>query len=237
MDNMPELDSLVARAADLSSKVGFWNSAVLWSLFITAVAAAAIVISQRMAFVRQDQLTDTQGKIALIKEKAAKDTQDNFQIELATQQTRAADAERKLLELQLKIQQRELSKEQQKTLVPALSKITPKTPITIKCVLGDREGCPFAEQIRGVFILAGWNAGEAVYQTAYEGNPVGIFLHVRKPNPNAPPNMKDVPPSANPIQAAFLSIGLTLRDGFVDAIVPTNDSLEIVVGGNPQKYK
>jgi hypothetical protein len=67
---------------------------VLWSSFITAVAAAAILISQRMAFVRQDQLTDTQAKIAAIKESVAKDTQRKFEIELATQQGRAADAER-----------------------------------------------------------------------------------------------------------------------------------------------
>jgi hypothetical protein len=237
LDNMPELDSLVARAADLGSKVGFWNSAVLCSLFITFVAAAAIFISQRMAFVRQEQLADTQAKIAAIKEAAATDAQQRFAIELAEQQKRAADAEAKLLELQLRIQNRELSKEQQKTLVPALTKITPKTPITIKCVLGDREGCPFAEQIRGVFILSGWNAGEGVYQTAYEGNPVGLFLHTRKSNPNAPPDMKDVPPSAALIHEAFFSVGLTLSDGFVDAIVPTNTTLELVVGGNPQKYK
>src|ERR1700729_3608009 len=167
---MPELNSLVTRAAELSSKVGFWNSAVLWSLFITAVAAA-ILISQRMAFVRQDQLTTTQAKIAAINESTAKDTQDKFDLELAEQQERAANAEGKLLELQLKIQNRELSKEQQKTLVPALTKITSKIPITIKCILADREGCPVAEQIRGVFILSGWDAGEVVYQTAYEGNP------------------------------------------------------------------
>lgn len=237
MDNMPELDSLVARAADLSSKVGFWNSAVLWALFITAIAAAAIVISQRMAFVRQDQLADAQAKITTIKESVAKNTQDKFEIELVTQQTRAADAERKLLELQQKIQSRELSEEQKKTLIAALSKIIPKTPITIKCVLGDREGCPFAEQIKGVFTSSGWDAGKGVDQGVYNGNPTGLFLHIRKSSPNAPPDMKDVPPSAADIQKAFFSIGFTLEGGFVDAIVPTNNTMEIVVGGKPQKHE
>ena len=43
---MNELETLTARAGELSSKLNFWNSAVLWALFITALAAAAIVVSQ-----------------------------------------------------------------------------------------------------------------------------------------------------------------------------------------------
>src|SRR5713226_3724729 len=44
--SMSELESLSSRAAELSSKADFWNTAVLWALAITALAAVAIVVSQ-----------------------------------------------------------------------------------------------------------------------------------------------------------------------------------------------
>src|SRR5580693_3596040 len=75
---MSELESLVLRASQLASKVDFWNSAVLWFLFITALAAGAIVVSQRLAFVRAKQLSEVQDDITRIKEASAKDRADNL---------------------------------------------------------------------------------------------------------------------------------------------------------------
>jgi hypothetical protein len=75
---MSELESLALRASQLASKVDFWNSAVLWFLFVTALAAGAIVVSQRLAFVRAKQLSEVQENIAKIKEASAKERADNI---------------------------------------------------------------------------------------------------------------------------------------------------------------
>lgn len=75
---MSELESLVSQASALNSKVDFWNTAVVWALLITALAAGAIVFSQRLAFVRAKQLADVQDKIAKIKEGNASDRADGL---------------------------------------------------------------------------------------------------------------------------------------------------------------
>ncbi|MGB9071225.1 MAG: hypothetical protein WCC22_01020 [Terriglobales bacterium] len=75
---MSELESLVSHASTLNSKVDFWNSAVLWALLLTALAAGAIVFSQRLAFVRAKQLADVQDKIAKIKEDNARQRADSL---------------------------------------------------------------------------------------------------------------------------------------------------------------
>jgi hypothetical protein len=75
---MPELEALTSRAAELASKTDFWNSTVLWALFVTAMAAGAIVFSQRLAFVRAKQLADVQEQIANIKETDAKNRADDL---------------------------------------------------------------------------------------------------------------------------------------------------------------
>jgi hypothetical protein len=94
---MSELESLASRANELSSKVDFWNSAVIWALFITFLAAGAILISQRLAIVRSRQLETVQGLIAKIKEDNATHRTDaldranrQFAIDLATETGRVA---------------------------------------------------------------------------------------------------------------------------------------------------
>ena len=64
---MSELESLASRASELTSKVDFWNAAVLWALLITFVAAGAIVFSQRLAFVRAKELSMYKRKYPILK--------------------------------------------------------------------------------------------------------------------------------------------------------------------------
>jgi hypothetical protein len=163
----------------------------------------------------------------------AKAAQQRVEIELDKQRERTAKAERELLEVQQRIELRKLSEEQQETLKAALLRI-PKIPVAIQCLLGDREGCPFAEQIKQVFVSCGWDV-HGVGQAVYNGNPTGLHLHLPKVNPNAAPTMDDVPPSAFPIQEAFTLIGLRMGASFMTRI-PAG-SIEIFVGGNPQRYK
>src|ERR1017187_3799796 len=95
---MSELDVLTSRAADLSSRVGFWNTAVVWALLITALAAAAIVVSQRLAFVRAKQLVDVQDKMTRIKEADASLERERVAKELADAVARAKEADARIAE-------------------------------------------------------------------------------------------------------------------------------------------
>ena len=158
----------------------------------------------------------------------AKAAQQRVEIELAIQRERAAKAERDLQELQPRV----LSEAQQKTLAAALLKI-PKIPVAVGCVLSDGDGCHFAEQIRQVFVSCGWDVGRSISQAMYEDNPTGLVLYIPKVNPNAPPNLNDVPPSAFAIHEAFSSIGLLPKSEFTPRI-PVG-SVEILVGLRPKK--
>jgi hypothetical protein len=97
---MSELESLTVRAVELSSKVDFWNSAVLVVLLIIAVAGAAIFVAQRKAFLRAKDLSVVQDRIATIKEAAAKTEQERIGRELAEAVARAKEADARIAEAQ-----------------------------------------------------------------------------------------------------------------------------------------
>jgi hypothetical protein len=107
VENVSEIQALTARANALNGSVEWWNSAMIWALVFAALAAIAVVLTTRVALVRAKQLGDAQG--ALIRAKDAQLAVDlrtkdekisDLGIILATQQERAATAERSLLELQ-----------------------------------------------------------------------------------------------------------------------------------------
>jgi hypothetical protein len=97
---MSELDAFTLRATELSSKADFWNNAVLWALALTALAAVAIVVSQRLAFVRAKQLGEVQEKIASIKEAGANAEQQRIGTELAAAVARAKEGDARIAEAQ-----------------------------------------------------------------------------------------------------------------------------------------
>lgn len=76
---MSDIDSLVSRTSQLSAKAEFWNSAILWALLLTAVAATAVFLAQKFALDRGKQLASLQQKIANIREKDMKDRADNLE--------------------------------------------------------------------------------------------------------------------------------------------------------------
>jgi hypothetical protein len=162
--NMSDLESLTSQANELSSKVDFWNNAVIWALAITALAAVAIFVSQRLAFVRAKSLADVQDKISRIKESAenekvttlqknasdAKAAQQRVEIELAKQQERTANAEKSLLQFHKEASARRLSGEQ-KTKLTNLLKVKPPGAIVIVSPIVDSESSDFANDFKDAF--------------------------------------------------------------------------------------
>jgi transposase len=230
---MSEMESLASRAAELSAKVDFWNSMVLYALLATAMVGAAIFFSQRLANVRAKQLADVMGKMAVIKEAKvaslqkdaidAKAAQQRVEISLAEQQEKAATAEHSLLLLQRRMEPRKLSGEQKARLLEIL-KHRPKGKISIMSVMGDQEGSAFASDIETTLRAAGWETGGGAGQSVYTGgNPIGLGILVK--------SGKSAPVYAGELQQAFFSIGVPLA-GAENATLP-DGTVEIVVGNKP----
>lgn len=83
---MSEIEGLTTRVADFSSKTDFWNNGVLIFLIMTALAAAGIVICQRLAFVRAGQMASAQGELDAAKEHEARTERDRVRTDLAKAQ-------------------------------------------------------------------------------------------------------------------------------------------------------
>jgi hypothetical protein len=131
---VPDLQSLASRVQNLSSKVDWWNTAIIVALVFTAFAAVAVVVTTNVAFRRAKQLAAAQSSLSSVKEAAssetisglqkdatdAKATQQRVEIELSKQQERAAIAERALLELQERNKPRRLTNQQQQHIADRL---------------------------------------------------------------------------------------------------------------------
>lgn len=174
---------------------------------------------------QKDNLT-LQGKVAALQTDAsnARAAQQHVQIELAKQQTIAANAEKDLANLRKVIAPRRLTPEQIATLTKLLS-MEPKGSIGITCVMGDGEGNAFATQIDGVLKAAGWAVvGGGVSQAAYTGgDPIGIGIAVH--------SVTTVLPYIVHLQQAFFSIGIPLQGVVVPSTPEGNPT--IIVGHKP----
>lgn len=248
---MSELESLASRVSDLNSKVDFWNSAVLWALLITALAAAAIVFSQRLAFIRAKQLADVQDKISRLKEADARVAQDRVETELAKQQERAAiadgkvagleenaadaktemakqqiraaTAERSLLELQERVKPRHLSADCRKQLIELLKPAT-KGAIEINHLVLDEESRSFAMQIYEALREAGWSSNGVRSEMITGGTPpIGLLIVFH--------SEKAIPSHAAVLIDAFSKIGLSPTLG-KDLNIPEG-TVGILVGVKP----
>lgn len=153
----------------------------------------------------------------------AKLSQQKVELELGKQQERAANAERSLLELQRRVEPRRLSPEQRTRLIAVLSS-GPRGPVSVTCVLGDSDGCPFAEQIKEVLTASGWTDVDGVNQAVFGGgSPIGFGIIVR--------SAVTAPSFAGHLQQAFFSIGLPL--GGVEKADAPEGVVQIIVGHKP----
>lgn len=172
--------------------------------------------------VLRGDLTAQEGKVAgLQKDSAnARAAQQKVETDLAKQQEMTANAERELEELKETMRPRSLTQPQQASLVKLLSG-EPKGEVEILCVIGNTEGCAFANQIDKVLKAAGWTVkGGGISQAIFSSPvPVGVVIIVR--------NAITAPPFAARLQRAFFSIGVPI--GGVEQSTRPEGSVEIVV--------
>jgi hypothetical protein len=199
---MSDIETLISRATALSDKADFWNSLVIWSLVVAAVAAVAIVFCQRMAFVRARQLVGVQARIAQIKEDAIKDQADKLQARLAEQQARTAEAsaeaaaaKERTAEIMKATAWRQLTPEQYQKLVAVLT-ATPGKAV-LAWIANDPESQAFAAQISHALEAAHWK-----YTVSARTYPVNLLWGVWVPHSD------DASQSVTALRRAFDAINI-----------------------------
>jgi hypothetical protein len=220
-----ELDSLRSRAVELSSKVDFWNNAVLWALLVAALAAAGIVIAQRKAFLRSKELTAVQenissvaameadARIAEAQRGAAEATEkaEGFRLDIAKANERAASANELAqkeavarLKLEARLSDRVLAPEGQSRLRAMAASFPHGTRIDICVFGGTLEIVNIAEAINKSLTAGGWTVRQ--WQVTGGGAVRGILVGTE---PNADSVVAAVTArAASELIAALLSGGV-----------------------------
>ncbi len=160
---------------------------------------------------------------------------------MAKQQTRAATAELKLLELQERIKPRMLTAKQEADFIAALKVLNGGT-IRFGCTSGGGdESFNFAKQFLPLFKAAAWTVqNEASIANHLDIQVIGVGVLNRgapPQNPNLPPSGLNVPPpgfieltpTLATLQSAFRAVGIEVQ--FINFPV---DIPEVVIGSKPQ---
>jgi len=183
--------------------------------------------------VLKGDLEAEKGKVAGLQRDAAlaKTNQQRVEIELSKQQERTANAEKELVGVKKRQQPRNIDSVYAEGFKHFLEG-KPKSPLVIACVLGNSEGCTFAEHIKRVFVTAGWEVS-GVFPRMTPGNPSGISLGIGSAAPpGRMPTFPDPLPAAVPvlIDAFHQVMGIELNTNFPFASGLSPDAVQLFVG-------
>jgi hypothetical protein len=259
VENVPEIQALALRVEELTRSVDFWNQLMIWGLAVAATAAVFIVVATRVVVSRTGQLSTVQDLLREAKDrqlqvdlsqkgveigqlKVAADASEveiaATKTEMAKQQTRAATAERSLLELQERIKPRRLTDKQSEDFVAILGK-SPNTSIKLGWTSGGGDECfKFLQQLMPLFKQAHWKVPELTTEVSnhLDIQVTGIALllpgpegaDVRKPEPAT---IVHLTPAQTTLQAAFKAVGIDLQ---FQRWFHTADGIpELVIGSKP----
>jgi hypothetical protein len=164
--NVSDIQTLTLRVQELTGKVDFWNTWMLWALVFAAVAAIFVVVTTRLAIVRSKDLSVAQGELG--------DAQARqFSLEVAQANQRAAEANEKAeaerlarVRLEGQVVSRHLTDEQ-KVKLRGLLKRNPGNIVIVSAVT-DGESSAFADDFDTVFKEAGWKTRRYVNRITTE---------------------------------------------------------------------
>jgi hypothetical protein len=146
-----------------------------------------------------------------------------LQIVVANAETKRAEAEQALLELQERVKPRHFTPEQRARFI-ALLKDAPKMTVEVNCV--DQEACAFAQQIASALREAGWNVigGEGEVFSLLKAF-FGVELLQKNPGKALP--------AYKALYEAFSAIGQEFRPVYDTTGTLAEDRLAISVGTKP----
>jgi hypothetical protein len=129
-------------------------------------------------------------------------------ITFASGELRERYSDAQVTDLETRLAPRSLDPAHRAALKKALQAASPKGTITISCVAGDRDSCPFAEQWEALLNEAGWPT-ESREGVTYMGKPtpIGIAVGVA--------SRKDAPPYVEAFMNACIEAGIRIpyREG------------------------
>jgi len=205
------------------------------------ISGKKITDAGNIATSAQSTALDARGKVAGL-EKAASDAkaaQQQVQIDLAKQQEKTALAEKSLLEVQKKLDWREISPSQRKLFLGA-SEGKRKGTVKILALSGDDEAKAYAEKLRSLLIDGGWVAGPITRGLLMSPVDVGLQVAI---NTKVPPTIvSDTQvsiPSDSPVAYGFDLITALQEANFVltrhgiDRDGGKEDEVMLTVGSRP----
>jgi hypothetical protein len=158
------------------------------------VLHGTVVEAQGALLVQKERADIAAGKLAGLEQDVA-----NAKTEMAKEQTRAATAERSLLELQEKLRPRHLSPEQKKAIGDALKGFPPQQ-VNIFAVVGTTDGTTFGLELATAINSGGWTAKFLGVESS-GGELRGIALVMK--------DTKHPPPGTPQLQDALKAAGLS----------------------------
>jgi hypothetical protein len=240
---MRTLEELWTRNADMNFH-DWWNSIdrlgklitwANWGIAASLLFGFAFTVVVIKAGNRKDELADADelekmNRIAEIEHSNLnlRSQIAGLETNAATQQERAAKAEKELLELQERIKDRHLTREQKTTLVRELSN-SAKGQLEVRCPIGNPEARNFALELLEVFRASGWtvNLNDRVIITP---TPVGLklWIHSEQPTQEGVRMTGQAPERTNSVIRAFGNARVEIEPQFSPDI--TADNLALIVG-------
>lgn len=236
--NTQELIQLTHQRQQLSDKVDQWNSGMVFSLVLTLLAAAAVLVTTRMVIVRSKQLAGVQDRLENANDKQATANRLQLEHDLSVQQERTAKAETALLHLQQQLKGREVTPKQMAAL-KAIAVGRAKGIVTIQKLDGDPEAVEYARQLFNTLKAAGWTP-EYSPGILIGGMPVGFNLSVYSQEPQETDSDGNLmSPSSSvfygqTLRNSLKAVGITVNKYQVQTGPPIpRDSVYLAVGHKP----
>jgi len=156
-----DIQALTIRAQELSQSVDRWNTAMVWALVFTALAAIAVVVTTRIVLTKAKQLAQTQDALIRAKDqKLALDLRDK-DLKISEASLEAASATEKAekerlarLELEKQVAPRRLTGTQKTTMADLLKGNS--AAIVVVSAIVDAESSDLADDFDTAFKESHW---------------------------------------------------------------------------------
>jgi hypothetical protein len=134
-----DIQALTFRVQTLGQSVDRWNTAMIWALVLTAIAAVAVLATTRIVITQAGKLGEAQRELAVAKEQ-------QLAIDLKDKDIKIGELELARLDLEKQVAPRRLSRQDKRRMADLLKQGAP-IGIVVASALLDPESSDFAEDL------------------------------------------------------------------------------------------
>ncbi len=206
---MPDFQALTLRIERLSQGMNRWNTAMIWALVFTALAAIAVVVTTSMALVRAKQLARAQTELSQAKDNQVALDLKEKDVKIAELIGEAEKEKLARVRLEDQVSPRRLTGEQKTELTKLLEKYPDTVGIVIVSTLLDTESSDFADDFDAAIGNAKWKTMR--FKDRLTQN-TGISLGVFEGTPELDPWGRPITKLKQRIGDALKAIGVSYHD-------------------------